>query len=88
MATVMTLSLHMMTVLSLHAMMALSLHAMTKSPTLPDHALDIYNCTFGDGRDGSNHSDGYTDDRGDSDVCYDDTFITAAGRPATLYQML
>ncbi|KAJ2551539.1 hypothetical protein IWW35_002763, partial [Coemansia sp. RSA 1878] len=62
-------------------------HMDDNTEALPDHAMDVYDCTFGDGRNGSASGDGYSDDGGDVAAHYDDTFITAAKRLATPYHM-
>ncbi|KAJ1756858.1 hypothetical protein LPJ69_004632 [Coemansia sp. RSA 1752] len=62
-------------------------HMDDYTEALPDHAMDVYDCTFGDGRNGSASGDGYSDDGGDVAAHYDDTFITAAEHPATPYHM-
>ncbi|KAJ2471696.1 hypothetical protein IWW56_006287, partial [Coemansia sp. RSA 2131] len=69
---------------------------------LPSHVLDMYDQTFGDGRNGSTDSDAgnaaggdsivqydsYAVDGGDSLAAYDDTFYTAADRPTTPHPTL
>ncbi|KAJ2420387.1 hypothetical protein IWW41_005820, partial [Coemansia sp. RSA 2522] len=63
---------------------------------LPSHALDVYDQTFGDGRNNSTDCDNYnavedsviryddySADGGDSIAVYDDTFYTAANRSPT-----
>ncbi|KAJ2585285.1 hypothetical protein IWW49_004691 [Coemansia sp. RSA 1797] len=62
-------------------------HMDDNTEALPNHAMDVYDHTFGDGWNGSASSDGYSDDGGDVATHYDDTFITAAERPATPYHM-